>query len=224
MNHSPFGPSESGRSAPARRFRSDRRGQGPKWGPATGTVGGPLVRGLAAAGHRVVALVRSRDGAGRTLPAGVVPVRGDVTDPASLRAALDGCDTVFHTAGLAEQWLADPSVFHRVNVQGTRNVVEAALPAGSPAASCTSCARAPVPMPRPHAPAWAGPPLRSPRGSESPSPLPDGGREGPVGTERTRTAWPAVDRGPPGASPYRVRVGAPRDFYARGIRPLRPSP
>ncbi|MFJ3231497.1 NAD-dependent epimerase/dehydratase family protein [Streptomyces sp. NPDC086787] len=97
---------------------------------ATGTVGGPLVHRLAAAGHRVVALLRSPDGAGHTLPAGVVPVRGDLTDPASLRSALEGCDTVFHTAGLAEQWLADPSVFDRVNVQGTRHLVEAALAAG----------------------------------------------------------------------------------------------
>ncbi|WP_338674129.1 NAD-dependent epimerase/dehydratase family protein [Streptomyces sp. SCSIO 30461] len=97
---------------------------------ATGTVGGPLVRLLAASGHRVIALLRSPERDSQALPAGVVPVRGDLTDPDSLSAALEGCDTVFHTGGLAEQWLADPSVFERVNVGGTRHLVDAALAVG----------------------------------------------------------------------------------------------
>jgi dihydroflavonol-4-reductase len=56
-------------------------------------------------------------------------VFGDVTDAASLRAALEGCDTVYHAAGIPEQWRKDVSDFTRVNVDGTRNVVEAALAA-----------------------------------------------------------------------------------------------
>ena len=57
-------------------------------------------------------------------------VFGDVTDAESLRAALDGCSTVYHSAGIPEQWRKDVGEFARVNVEGTRNVVEAALAAG----------------------------------------------------------------------------------------------
>jgi dihydroflavonol-4-reductase len=64
------------------------------------------------------------------LPAGVQTVVGDVTDAASLRAAVEGCDTVYHAAGIPEQWRRDVADFTRVNVDGTRNVVEAALAAG----------------------------------------------------------------------------------------------
>lgn len=94
---------------------------------ATGTVGSLLVRDLARRGVRVRALVRSPERAAATLPAGVEAFRGDVTDVASVRSAVGGCDTVFHTAGLPEQWLADPDVFEQVNVNGTCHLVEAAL-------------------------------------------------------------------------------------------------
>jgi dihydroflavonol-4-reductase len=53
-----------------------------------------------------------------------------VTDASSLPAALDGCATVYHVAGVPEQWRRDVDEFARVNVGGTRNVVEAALEAG----------------------------------------------------------------------------------------------
>jgi uncharacterized protein YbjT (DUF2867 family) len=58
---------------------------------ATGNVGGALVRQLAEAGEPHRALVR-RD---VELPPGTQPVRGDLTDPASLDAALEGVDRVF---------------------------------------------------------------------------------------------------------------------------------
>ena len=96
---------------------------------ATGQVGNAIARRLAADGVEVRALVRSPERA-RVLPEGVQPVFGDVTDAPSLRAALDGCATVYHAAGIPEQWRKDVGEFARVNVEGTRNVVEAALAAG----------------------------------------------------------------------------------------------
>jgi dihydroflavonol-4-reductase len=57
-------------------------------------------------------------------------VFGDVTDAPSVRAALDGCGTVYHAAGIPEQWRRDTGEFARVNVEGTRNVVDAAVAAG----------------------------------------------------------------------------------------------
>jgi nucleoside-diphosphate-sugar epimerase len=96
---------------------------------ATGQVGNAIARRLAGDGVAVRALVRSPERA-QVLPAGVDPVIGDVTDAPSLRAALDGCATVYHAAGIPEQWRRDVGEFTRVNVDGTRNVVEAALAAG----------------------------------------------------------------------------------------------
>ena len=55
---------------------------------------------------------------------------GDVTDPASVARAAQGREIVFNAMGLPEQWLADPAAFERVNVEGTRAVVEAARAAG----------------------------------------------------------------------------------------------
>ncbi|MEV4616146.1 NAD-dependent epimerase/dehydratase family protein [Kitasatospora sp. NPDC049258] len=97
---------------------------------ATGTVGGALVARLLGEGVRVRALVRSAPRAAGLLPPGVAVAVGDVTDPASVRAAVRGCDTVFHTAGLPEQWLRDPEAFTRVNTDGTRHLVAAALAEG----------------------------------------------------------------------------------------------
>jgi nucleoside-diphosphate-sugar epimerase len=96
---------------------------------ATGQVGNAIARRLTADGTEVRALVRSPERA-RVLPEGAQPVFGDVTDAASLRAALDGCATVYHAAGIPEQWRKDTGEFARVNVEGTRNVVEAALAGG----------------------------------------------------------------------------------------------
>jgi dihydroflavonol-4-reductase len=96
---------------------------------ATGQVGHAIARRLTADGAEPRALVRSPERA-RVLPDGVLPVFGDVTDPDSLRAAFEGCATVYHSAGIPEQWRKDPQEFTRVNVGGTRNVVEAALAAG----------------------------------------------------------------------------------------------
>jgi dihydroflavonol-4-reductase len=96
---------------------------------ATGQIGHAIARRLAGDGVAVRALVRSPERA-RVLPPGVQPVFGDVTDASTLRPALDGCATVYHASGIPEQWRRDVEEFTRVNVDGTRNVVDAALAAG----------------------------------------------------------------------------------------------
>ena len=97
---------------------------------ATGTLGGAIVTELIAAGRKVRCLVRDLDAAQAILPSTCEFALGDVTDQDSIRTAMDGCSAVFHAAGLAEQWLPDTSLFSRVNVDGTNNMVEAALAAG----------------------------------------------------------------------------------------------
>jgi dihydroflavonol-4-reductase len=98
---------------------------------ATGKVGHAVAGALAARGDEVRALVRDPVRAADVLPAGVEARRGDVTDPASVAAAVEGCEVVFNAMGLPEQWLRDQALFDRVNAEGTRTVAQAARAAGA---------------------------------------------------------------------------------------------
>jgi nucleoside-diphosphate-sugar epimerase len=95
----------------------------------SGFIGGALVRRLVSDGHAVRALARS-DEAATALAAGAEPVRGDLHDPAALRAGVDDADVVYHAAALVSDW-ASRSEFERVNVEGTRNVLRACEAAGA---------------------------------------------------------------------------------------------
>lgn len=97
---------------------------------ATGTVGHAIARALLAEGRAVRALVRDVERARELVPDRVELVGGDVTDAPSVRRAVAGCDVVYHASGLPEQWLPDPATFRRVNYEGTRHVLEAALAEG----------------------------------------------------------------------------------------------
>lgn len=98
---------------------------------ATGKIGNAVARQLAERGDDVVALIRDPAKARGLLPDGIELARGDVTDPASLRAAAEGIDGAFNCMGLFEQWFADPGIFDRVNAEGARNVIAAAREAGA---------------------------------------------------------------------------------------------
>jgi dihydroflavonol-4-reductase len=98
---------------------------------ATGKVGNAVARALHARGDDVVVLAREPDRARGVLPAGVGVSRGDVTDPASVRAAAEGCEVVFNAMGIPEQWVADEGVFERVNARGAETVARAAREAGA---------------------------------------------------------------------------------------------
>jgi dihydroflavonol-4-reductase len=60
----------------------------------------------------------------------VEAVRGDLLDPASLAAALRGCDRLFHVAADYRLWVPDPEEMYAVNVQGTKDLLAAAAEAG----------------------------------------------------------------------------------------------
>ncbi|HLN68633.1 MAG TPA: SDR family NAD(P)-dependent oxidoreductase [Streptosporangiaceae bacterium] len=95
---------------------------------ASGTIGRRLVPALVAAGHQVRAMTRSGAAAQTAAAAGAEPVHGDVTDPASLSAAVRGCEVVIHAAG---RMGGSPAVepFLPVNVTGTQNMLTAAAEA-----------------------------------------------------------------------------------------------
>ncbi len=97
---------------------------------ASGFIGANLVHELVARGHRVKALLRP-DSDTRGL-AGVEfeRVTGDITDPAACAAALRGCDWCFHAAASYHLWLRNYAPMYAANVDGTRNVLQAAANAG----------------------------------------------------------------------------------------------
>lgn len=91
---------------------------------STGFIGRRITRQLRAAGHEVVALARDPGKASDLAASGARVVRGDVTDKESMRSAMNGVDGVFHVAGWYKLNARDRSEGQRVNVDGTRNVLE----------------------------------------------------------------------------------------------------
>ena len=96
----------------------------------TGFVGGGVVGALVQRGWDVVALSRTEAGAGALASAGARPALGDLAEPEAIHRAAAGCEVVFHAAGLNASCLPDPTPLVRINVEGTRNVLEAAARAG----------------------------------------------------------------------------------------------
>lgn len=90
---------------------------------ATGFLGSHLVDQLVEAGHAVTALVRTPSTADQ-LPDAVEVVQGDITEKASLEDGMAGADGVFHLAAVYEVGDLDVETAERVNVEGTRNVLE----------------------------------------------------------------------------------------------------
>lgn len=91
---------------------------------ATGFVGNVLVRKLCEAGHEVHVSVRSPEKAKELQDIGVKLFKGDVTDKESMREAMRGVDGVFHVAGWYKIGTRDKSDGEKVNILGTRNVLE----------------------------------------------------------------------------------------------------
>lgn len=97
---------------------------------ATGFIGFHVARFLKAQGIHVRAMAREKSDISALKALDVEIVRGDIRDLASLRPALKGCSLLFHVAADYRLWVPDPSVMYEINVQGTRNCMEAALEAG----------------------------------------------------------------------------------------------
>jgi dihydroflavonol-4-reductase len=93
---------------------------------ASGFLGSHVARLLTERGENVRLLLRSTsqtkliDG----LPA--ERVEGDLRDPSSLDRALSGVRTVYHVAADYRLWARDPREIYESNVQGTRNLLDAA--------------------------------------------------------------------------------------------------
>jgi dihydroflavonol-4-reductase len=90
---------------------------------ASGFLGWHIARALIERGHRVRALCRP---ASHIRELEVERVTGDLRDPESLSRAVAGCKMIFHVAADYRLWSRHPQELYRSNVDGTRNVLEAA--------------------------------------------------------------------------------------------------
>lgn len=97
---------------------------------AAGFIGSNVVRALVEDGHDVRALHLPRENVRNLRGLDVERIAGDVTDRDQMRAAVRGCEVVFNLAAVYALWTKDAGTMHRVNVDGTRNVLEAARAEG----------------------------------------------------------------------------------------------
>jgi len=97
---------------------------------ATGFIGGHLLDALLAAGAEVRCLVRSSSPRRNLEGRQVEVVEGDLRRPESLAEALVGCDALFHCAADYRLYSPRPRELYESNVEGTRNILRAAVAAG----------------------------------------------------------------------------------------------
>jgi dihydroflavonol-4-reductase len=97
---------------------------------ATGFIGRALVQQLAGTTHELRCLVRPTSRTAGLEGPHVQFVPGDLTDRDSLAEGMRGCQWVVNLANLYEFWHRDRRAFDAVNVEGTRNLLEAARAEG----------------------------------------------------------------------------------------------
>ena len=98
---------------------------------ATGFIGHHIARALKAKGFEVRALVREGADTSFLAALDVEPAQGDIRDYGAVLRAARGCDQVYHAAADYRLWVPDPETMYAINVQGTVNVMRAALEASA---------------------------------------------------------------------------------------------
>lgn len=97
---------------------------------ATGYIGNPLAFKLANEGHIIHALNRSESKVSLLQHPNIKIFKGDITDKDSVINAMKGCTQVYHLAGYVSVYAKNKSIFYKVNVDGTKNILDAAFSLG----------------------------------------------------------------------------------------------
>ncbi|MGH8127458.1 MAG: hopanoid-associated sugar epimerase [Gammaproteobacteria bacterium] len=97
---------------------------------ATGFLGSAVARAFVAAGYQVRLTVRANSPRDNLADLEAETVVADLADAPSLRAALEGCDGLVHVAADYRLFVPDPAPMYHINVEGTRELMKAALNAG----------------------------------------------------------------------------------------------
>jgi dihydroflavonol-4-reductase len=100
----------------------------------TGFIGGEVVRQLRARGEEVACLVRTPEKAAKLTELGCELVAGDLSDEATLRQGMEGCDGLVHAAAMYEVGIPAKQhpAMYAANVAGTEHVLRAAQSAKVP--------------------------------------------------------------------------------------------
>lgn len=97
---------------------------------ATGYIGHRLALTLAERNNEVHILVRNPSSKNIPQHINIRVFTGDITERQSITTAMNSCQQVYHTAALVKAFDKDASLFYKVNVEGTRNLLESALETG----------------------------------------------------------------------------------------------
>ena len=97
---------------------------------ATGFLGSSIARELLKDGRPLKLLIRKNTDTRNIDDLDCEVAYGDLRDRESLKSALIGCNTLYHTAAYYSLWSHDKKMIYDINVQGTRNILESALDAG----------------------------------------------------------------------------------------------
>jgi len=101
---------------------------------ATGFVGPHLLKRLVAEGHQCRCLVRPGNEKKLMSHPAIDPFPGDITRPEKLKNIGDNIDCLLHlaTLGHMSNYTVTEAMFQQINVEGTQNIMQAALDAGIP--------------------------------------------------------------------------------------------
>lgn len=97
---------------------------------ATGYLGHRLTQTLAERKNAIHILVRNPNSDNIPLHKNIKVFTGDITDRQSIKAAINGCEQVYHIAAIVKPFDKNPNHFHNVNVEGTNNLLAMALETG----------------------------------------------------------------------------------------------
>ena len=94
---------------------------------ANGFVGSNLLRELLKQGHEVIAFVLYHEDITNIKELNVKIVYGDLLEPETINKAMHGCEALIHTAALTTIWPYRSKIQKLVNIEGTRNIMQAAI-------------------------------------------------------------------------------------------------
>ncbi|MGI6078186.1 MAG: NAD-dependent epimerase/dehydratase family protein [Fastidiosipilaceae bacterium] len=94
---------------------------------ATGHVGNNLLRSLSKKGETLRLFLQPQESVGALDGTHFDLVVGDIRNPEDVNRAVEGCEKVYHLAGLVDIAPKQVNLLEEVNVLGTRNIVEACL-------------------------------------------------------------------------------------------------
>lgn len=97
---------------------------------ATGFVGSAVVRSLLARGENVRVLTRPTSDRANIKSLAVEVAIGDLCEPDTLVPAVEGCRTLYHVAADYRLWTPQPNLLYQANVDGSQNLIRAAVSAG----------------------------------------------------------------------------------------------